>query len=768
MERQTKSPAGLGAIAADGKLVFLPLDSVSIDAFILDVSALVTMTQGYRTRFSNGRLTDARYIFPIPEGASVCAFKMELSDGSTVSGVVKDTEKAKKVFQDAVSQGEWAGLAYEITADVFAISVGAIPAGQHVKVEISYATTVPDDESDLLNQIRFAIPTFIGKQRYGAAPRELSQGLSSHDKATLSLKATVQLTSRIIGITSPSHEVDVEPSRRIQSRPAPLYGTTVKLRNPARFDRDVVLSIQAEKLDAPRCVAEVDETARTVALSLTIVPRFAAPTVQSQEYIFVVDRSGSMGVDGRIEYARDALGHLVKSLPTENTSFNIVSFGSDHSSLWDTCVAYDWNSVQQAEKHIATMSANMGGTEVGQVLQWVFNNRGGSRNTAVIVLTDGDAQQVISLVTHAVQSAAAQSSALRVFCLGIGDGAAPALCEGIARAGNGVCFMTTRNESIKDRSSRLLLAAQTRPRGSASEITIDWGYNSAPPRIPNLYPGNRFLVSAILTNTVAVPEKVRLSGRLPDGSSVRLPSVRVSHTVARMEDGRPPLLHTLAAHRIVRTLEDGDLDAFGLSDAGDKSLRDEMVQAAVVEYGVRYSLATRFTSFVAVRKAVDDDDDRADEGDLCSCSDPDSDSDTLADSLSDTDSEFYHDGQDYEDAEDADAQEHIEEIAGFEEAVENAEDVDEDVQDEVDEDAEDAEDASAAQLWQLASQMPGGWPMEPPRRPKVTTIPINMINVAPGTAPPPGMNDDQLSFNPALELMGCVQSRHRESLRPHS
>lgn len=84
---------------------------------IVIVSALVVITQRYSTTSSNGSLTNARYLFPIPEGASVCAFKMELTNGSVVSGVVKDTEKAKKVFQDAVSQGEWAGLAYEITAD---------------------------------------------------------------------------------------------------------------------------------------------------------------------------------------------------------------------------------------------------------------------------------------------------------------------------------------------------------------------------------------------------------------------------------------------------------------------------------------------------------------------------------------------------------------------------------------------------------------------------------------------------------------------------
>lgn len=244
-------------------------------------------------------------------------------------------------------------------------------------------------------------------------------------------------------------------------------------------------------------------------------------------------------------------------------------------------------------------------------------------------------------------------SFVRVFTLGIGAGASTALCEGIARAGNGVCYMTSKSEEIKERSSKLLLAARTLPYGSVSGISIDWGYESvprtrrasamrakpshpqpkkvnifygnynplaaaqndtgpkfvlppapavlqAPPRIPNLYPGNRFLVSAILTNTVKVPEVVKLSGVLPDGTIVEIPPIEVTYYVAKTDE-RPPLLHTIAAHRIIRTLEDGDLTPFGLNDNGDQGLHDEMVQAAVVAYGTRYSLATRFTAFVAVK-----------------------------------------------------------------------------------------------------------------------------------------------------------------------
>ncbi len=68
----------------------------------------------------------------------------------------------------------------------------------------------------------------------------------------------------------------------------------------------------------------------------------------------------------------------------------------------------------------------------------------------------------------------------RVFSVGIGNGASEALCSGIARVGNGVCFMTTQSEEIKDRCSKILRAARAHPHGSTSNLIVDWGYDTVP------------------------------------------------------------------------------------------------------------------------------------------------------------------------------------------------------------------------------------------------------------------------------------------------
>jgi uncharacterized protein with von Willebrand factor type A (vWA) domain len=107
-----------------------------------------------------------------------------------------------------------------------------------------------------------------------------------------------------------------------------------------------VLIIQADGLDAPRCFAERDSRGQTVAMQLTMVPKFKLPPIPEQEFIFVVDRSGSMGGE-RIDTAKRTLKVLLRMLPGV-ARFNIVSFGSHVDSLWLNSQSYTQDTLDQA------------------------------------------------------------------------------------------------------------------------------------------------------------------------------------------------------------------------------------------------------------------------------------------------------------------------------------------------------------------------------------------------------------------------------------
>lgn len=117
------------------------------------------------------------------------------------------------------------------------------------------------------------------------------------------------------------------------------------------------------------------------------------------EYVFLVDRSGSME-GGRIEAVKAALQILLRSLPTRKTTFNIISFGSSFSPLWQKSQVYGTDTVEEASKHIDTMEADLGGTEIRDALDFAFKKRntaevnGDKPATSVFVLTDGEAWDI--------------------------------------------------------------------------------------------------------------------------------------------------------------------------------------------------------------------------------------------------------------------------------------------------------------------------------------------------------------------------------------
>ena len=83
--------------------------------------------------------------------------------------------------------------------------------------------------------------------------------------------------------------------------------------------------------------------------------------LEPQEFIFLIDRSGSMywgywgSGDTAIKMAKEALKIFVHSLP-EGSKFNIIGFGSDFEFLFKDSTVVDYNelTMQEAIQDIET------------------------------------------------------------------------------------------------------------------------------------------------------------------------------------------------------------------------------------------------------------------------------------------------------------------------------------------------------------------------------------------------------------------------------
>lgn len=193
---------------------------------------------------------------------------------------------------------------------------------------------------------------------------------------------------------------------------------------------------------------------------------------------------------------------------------------------------------------------------------------------------------------------------LRMFTLGIGNTTSTAMCEGIARLGNGVCLMAVESESIVAKTSKLLRASRSY---TLKNVGVEWGLNfpvssdvtvqtslfrQAPDPVESIYAGNRFVVFALIKHSeFVVPDQVIVRAQQNRQGEVFTFEIPVERTSETGNAKQAHLIHTLTARRIIQELEDKN-----------KVRVEEDSKKAIIHLGEQYQLASRYTSFIAVEK----------------------------------------------------------------------------------------------------------------------------------------------------------------------
>ena len=210
--------------------------------------------------------------------------------------------------------------------------------------------------NDFKDEVRLQLPMSLGC-RYGIEPPSLADAVSATDNTILHITVEIQMSETIRKIYSPSHP-ECTFKRYVNGRGQTSRRRQIaQLISPEFLRKDFVLTVRADGLDAPRCFAERDEKGSgTIAMQLTLVPKIEFPAIPAQEYLFVVDRSGSMA-NQRIKKAQHALYILFRSLPSESSYLNIISFGSHFEALFPNgSVEYDDTHLNTAVR-LAVLSA---------------------------------------------------------------------------------------------------------------------------------------------------------------------------------------------------------------------------------------------------------------------------------------------------------------------------------------------------------------------------------------------------------------------------
>jgi Ca-activated chloride channel family protein len=310
------------------------------------------------------------------------------------------------------------------------------------------------------------------------------------------------------------------------------------------------------------------------ALSLA-APPLPASTVTAKDMTIVIDRSGSMQTDEKMEHAKRAAIDMVMKLASTDR-LNVISFSDEVDPLFKAPMIANDDHRQAALEFIRRLHPT-GGTDIALALKTAVDAQvKGSENPEVVVfLTDGQ--------SDAEQASAVKTGNVRLFTLGLGSDVNKPLLSRLAAEKRGRFVFIENAQEIETKVDRLA-ANISKPLLVDVAVTVD-GANATrmyPRTLPDLFAEDELLVSGRLRGTGSV--KFKISGKLAGKQVEYTRTVDVGK--AHPEPWTAPLW---AASRIDHLLEELALDA------SKTEYKDE-----VLELSLAYNFLTPYTAFLAV------------------------------------------------------------------------------------------------------------------------------------------------------------------------
>uniref|UniRef100_A0A669DTF3 von Willebrand factor A domain containing 5A n=1 Tax=Oreochromis niloticus TaxID=8128 RepID=A0A669DTF3_ORENI len=573
----------------------VPLKSIEVELEVRDHVATVVSTLNYENK--EDKPLEAVFVFPLPGDAAVCHFSAKIGQ----TQIVAEVKEKQKEYDDALSSGQQAFLLEESdqSPDIFSLSVGSLPPGESAYIRLEYVTELAVQADDGL---RFCLPAVLN-------PRYQPQGSEGAGVQVTSVPASLVPYSLSFSarVSSPRPISKVESNCSLD--PLQYLNTdqtqaTVNLAAGHKFDRDVELLIYYKDAHQPTAVVEAGQASAEPGslmgdpvVMVSLYPEFPQSVMSSMascgEFVFLMDRSGSMddyvtnmGSSSCPCSLKDTLLLLLKSLPM-GCYFNIYSFGSGYEHIFPKSVEYSQQTMEEALKTVQQMEANLGGTEILQPLKHIYSQPCiPNQPRQLFVFTDGEVgntKEVIDLVKK-------NSGSHRCFSFGIGEGASPALINGMAKEGGGHAQFITGTDRMQPKVMQSLRFAL---QPAMVDISVTWdlpkevSVTVLSPPVTAIFQGQRSLIYAQLTGQVGA------SSEAAEGCVTCRIKLQ-NHFTTVFSFQLLLTVHRLGARTLIRSLEMDERESRGQQDGG--------VKEKVVKLSVQSGVSSSFTAFIAVNK----------------------------------------------------------------------------------------------------------------------------------------------------------------------
>ncbi len=545
----------------------LPIKSIKIDTKISSQVATTHVEQVFRN--DTGATLEGTYLFPIPESASIAEFAIWDGDRRLV-GEVRTREEARRIYDEIVRRQRDPGLLEYAGKDLFQASIFPIPPHSDKKLEITYTQVVRAEGGT----VSYRYPLGIGRQ--------LTQ--------IGSVAGRIQLESKepLRNVYSPTHVIDV---KRDNDRRSLVSFESEKGNPPQDFQLFYTLS----KEDFGLTLLTHREPGKHGYFLLMISPKddWSEQEYSAKDVVFVVDTSGSMAEEGKMEKARAALLYGVRILRPQDR-FNIISFAGEERLMETGLIPADDKGRARGETFVKALKP-VGGTNINQSLLASlrqFSDADRERPKMLVFMTDGlptvDETNVTKIVDNVRK---ATKPGVRLFTFGVGYDVNTALLDKLAAENGGVADYVEPKEDLEVKVSNFFSKVNY---PVLTDLQLDVGGAQTdliyPRAIPDVFRGSQVTLIGRYSNAADLNSiQMRLTGKA-GGTSRTYTYANLSFPLRT--DANEYLPRLWATRRVGWLMEQVR------TNGEQKELRDE-----IVDLGTRYGIVTPYTSYLALEDA---------------------------------------------------------------------------------------------------------------------------------------------------------------------
>lgn len=553
----------------------LPVKSIHLTTKINGQVATTHVEQVFRN--DTPHTLEGTYFFPIPETASIVEFSI-WENGKKLVGEVRSREEARRIYNEIVRRQKDPGLLEYAGKDLFQASIFPIPPRSDKKLELIYSEILKAESGTVAYRYPLGTGRNVWLPRHGAdvrRPPNVPQQFGT-------ISGTIEIigNAALRNIYSPSHDIDVK--RKGETAANVSFETRSK-------DSDFQLFYGLSDRDFGMSLVTYREPGKDGYFMLLLSPKddVSEKEVANKDIVFVLDTSGSMSDEGKMEKARNALLFGIRTL-RDGDRFNVISFAGEEHLMERSLIRADAAGKKRGEEFVAKLRPT-GGTNINDSLIASLKQfERGDRPKMLVFMTDGlptvgetRADRILANLKDA------KSADVRIFPFGFGYDVNTTLLDRLGAENSGISDYVQPKEDLEIKVSTFFSRVSS---PVLSDLDLDMGPVLAdftyPRKLTDLFRGMQLSIVGRYRNTNDLRNiTLRLKGK--SGRDIRTFDYKDLDFPVRSEDNS--FLPRLWASRRVGWLLE-QIRANGET----KEVKDE-----VIDLGTRYGLVTPYTSYLA-------------------------------------------------------------------------------------------------------------------------------------------------------------------------